>query len=108
MLATQAMILIAIYLVWLIQGNVLFEPRTIQALKWVGLSAAIAGFFALIAIAFDAWWVTSWNTTQEKFPIRIHLESGEMGVLLCGLGLFLLAYVLDIAVLKKRENEEIV
>jgi len=102
---TQIMIFLALYLVWLIHREVLFESRTVMALKWVGGSAVIAAFFALIAMALDAWWITSWNTELEKQPIHLRLESGEMGVLLCGLGLFLLGYVMDIAVLKKRENE---
>lgn len=107
-IATQVMIFAAIYLVWLIQKNVLFEHRTVRALKIVGAAAAIAGVSALAAILVDGWWVTSWNTVQEQLPIRLHLESGEMGVLFTGLGVFLLALVLDVAVLKKRENEEIV
>lgn len=107
-IATQIMILLAIYLVWLIEREVLFERRTVRTLKWIGASAAIAAFCALVAIAIDAWWLTSWNTELPKRSIHIHLESGEMGVLLCGLGLFLLGYVLDIAVLKQRENEEMI
>lgn len=107
-IATQIMILLALYLVWLVQREVLFERRTVRALKWVGASAAIAGVFALVAIALDAWAITRFNTEQPQYPVKVHLESGEMGVLLCGLGLFLLGYVLDIAVLKLHENEEMV
>lgn len=107
-IATQVMILLALYLVWLIHKEVLFERRTVNALKWVGGSAAIAGFFALVAITFDAWMITGWNTELPNRPIHVHLESGEMGVLLCGLGLFLFGYVMEVAVLKKRENEGII
>jgi len=107
-IATQVMILLALYLVWLIHKEVLFERRTVTALKWVGGSAALAAFFSLIAMTFDPWWVTSWNTELPNRPIHFHFESGEMGVLLCGLGLFLFGYVMDIAVLKKRENEEMI
>lgn len=106
--ATQIMIFLAIHLVWLIQRAVFFERRTVRALKWVGGSASVAGFFALVAIALDAWWVTAWNTELPRRSIHVHLDSGEMGVTLCGLGLLLLAFILDIAVLKQRENEEII
>ena len=108
MVATQIMILLAIYLVWLFQREVLFEHTTIRVLKWLGSSAALAAVFALIAFAFDAWWLTSWNTELPRRAIQFHFESGEMGVLLCGLGLFLLGHVLEIAAFKQNENEDII
>ncbi len=107
-LSTQLMIFLIIYLVWLVEREVLFEKRTVRALKWVGGLAALAGATALVAIAFDAWWLTSWNTELPNRPIHVRFDSGEMGVLLCGLGLLLLGHILDIAVLKHRENEEII
>ena len=107
-IATQAMILAALRLVWLVERDVLFEHRTVRALKWVGACAATAAVSGLAAMALDGWWLTSWNVEKARLPVRVHLESGEMGVLLCGLGLFLLARVLDVAVLKRTENEAII
>jgi len=106
-IATQLMLLAAIWLVLLLLRGTFFDLRTVRALQWVGAFAALAGFTALVAIMFDARIVTSYNA-EYKEPIRLHLESGEVGVLLVGLGLFLLARVLMVAVLKDRENKAFV
>lgn len=107
-LATEAMIVAAIWLTVLLMRGTYFERRTVRALMVVGISAATAGVFALVAIAFDAWMITAWNEVQPRRPIAPVYESGEIGVTLTGLGLMLLAYVLDNAVDKRRENAEIV
>ena len=106
-IASQMMILCAIYLVVLILRGVYFERRTVRALQAVGLCAAVAGATYLGALAFDGWWLTQFNV-DNRLPIRFHFDSGETGVLLSGLGLFLLGWVLDIAVFKATENKEFV
>lgn len=106
-LATQAMILAAMWLVILLLRGIYFDPRTVRALQWVGALAAIAGTTSLIAIAFNPWVLTFFN--KEEFrPIRLYFDSGEIGVLLVGLGLFLLGRVLHVTVILNRENKEFV
>ena len=106
-LGTLVMVLSAIYLVILLLRQSFFELSTVRALQRVGLWAAIAGFSALVAVAFEPWLMTLLNSENTRSP-RIHLESGEMGVMLTGLGLVLLAHVLKLAVMKDRENKEII
>ena len=106
-LATQGMILAAIWLVGLLLRGIYFETRTVRALQWVGGLAAVAGATALVSMSFEAWVLTAYNS-GERAPIRFHFESGEIGVLLTGLGLFLLGWVLRVTVIMRRENQEIV
>ena len=101
------MILSAIYLVFLLLRGTFFELSTVRALRRVGFWAAVAGFSALVAIAFEPWLMTILNSEDIRMP-HLHLESGEMGVMLTGLGLVLLAYVLELAVIKDRENKEFI
>ncbi len=106
-LATQAMILTAMWLVILLLRGIYFEARTVRALQWVGALAAFAGATSLIAQAFNPWLLTLYNT-DKHLPIRFFFDSGEIGVLLVGLGLFLLGRVLHVTVVLSRENKEFV
>lgn len=106
-LATQGMILAAMWLVLLLLRGIYFEVRTVRALKWVGALAALAGSTSLIGQAFNPWVLTLFNS-DKRLPVRFHFDSGEIGVLLVGLGLFLLGHVLHVTVILNRENKEFV
>jgi len=106
-LATQGMTLVSMWLVILLIRGIYFEPRTVRALQWVGALAALAGATSLIAQTFNPWLLTLYNA-DKHWPIRFHFDSGEIGVLLVGLGLFLLGRVLHLTVLLNRENKEFV
>lgn len=106
-LATQAMIFAAIWFTVLILRGALFERRTVLALQWVGLCAALTSATALAALPFDGWILTRYNTDHVR-GIRFYFDSGEIGVLLVGLGVFLLGRVLMVTVILDRENREFV
>ena len=51
--------------------------------------------------------LTAYNA-EQRAPVKLFIESGEMGVLFAGLGLFLFGHVLMVTVLMDRENKEII
>lgn len=83
-----------------------FDPKTINSVKWVGILASLSGIFNFIASAVEAWWLTQFN--PERAEIHFRIDSGEMGVLLIGIGVFLLAWVLQVAHLLDHENKGMV
>ena len=106
-IATQTSLLAALYLIWRVYRQIYFEMQTITALQIAGIGAAVGAACNLIAGSFDGWLLTRFNS-DENFPISFRLESGEMGVLLTGIGLFLLAWVTRLALLKRVENSEMI
>ncbi len=106
-LATQAMILAAMWLVVLLLRGIYFEQRTVRALQWVGGLAALAGATSLVGQMFQPWLLTLYNS-DRKLPIRVVYDNGEIGVFLVGLGLFLLGWVVKISVIQNRENKAFV
>lgn len=107
MVATVIMLLAAIFLVVLLLRGAYFDFRTVKALQRVGFWAAIAGATAIFAMSFDGWLLTMMNDEYYR-SITLRLESGEVGVFLVGLGLYLLARILLVATLKDKENREFV
>ena len=105
--ATEVFIGAAIWLVILILRGVYFTRATVRALQWVGAAAAVSGVSILAAGSLALWQLTAFNSA-ERIPIRLWIESGEMGVLFDGLGVFLLAYLLKVTVLMADENREII
>ncbi len=107
-LATLVMIGAAIWLTALLVQGRFFEAATVRALFVVGLSACLAGTLSSLAIPFDAWLLTAWNTDLPRRPIQLVFDSGEIGNALTGMGMMLMAHVLRTAADKHRENSEIV
>lgn len=107
LIATQISLLAALYLIWRVYRQIVFEMQTITALQIAGIAAAVGAACNLLAGSFDGWLLTRFNS-DENFPIRFRLESGEMGVLLTGIGLFLLAWVTRLALMKRTENSEMI
>ena len=106
-IATQVFILSAIRVTVLVLRGTYFEEATVRTLQWVGATAAVAGLGILAAGSFSGWMLTAYNA-ENRAPVRLFIESGEMGVLCAGLGLFLFAHVLKVTVLMDRENKEII
>lgn len=107
MLATQAMLLAAIWFcVKLLQG-VYFELPTIRALQWVGVFGTLAGAGVLGALALNPWMLTMTNVQNTHGPRPIY-QSGEIGVLLVGLGVFLVAWVMRLVMSLQSENKEFI
>jgi hypothetical protein len=105
--ATQISLLAALFLIWRVLKQDYFEVQTITALQVAGIAAAIGATFNLLIGSIDGWFLTRFNS-DEKFSIQFRFESGEMGVLLTGIGLFLLGWVIRLALLKRTENSEII
>lgn len=105
--ATELMVLFAIWLSVLVLRGIHFELSTVRALQRVGLSAAVAGASMIVAMCFADWMLTAYNAENIR-PIRLHLESGEIGVFLSGAGVYLLGHVVKVTALMARENKEFV
>lgn len=106
-LFTELMVVMALYLVHLIYRGVYFCDRTARALQWVGGLGALAALATLLSISFEAWMLTRFNA-EHVAPIKFQFDSGEMGVLLAGLGVFMLGWVFRVAMFKDKENREII
>ncbi len=106
-IATQISLLAALYLIWLVIKQAYFELRTVTALQVSGAAAAIGAVCNLIAGGLDGWFLTRFNT-DARLQVSFRLESGETGVLLTGIGLFLLGWVIRLARIKHAENSEMV
>lgn len=107
-LATEAMILAALRLCFLLLRGVYFEPPTIRAVQWVGGLAALAGASALIALMIEPWLMTSANIVAPRLPLAFRYNTGEIGVSLVGLGVFLVALVMRLAMTLQAENKEFI
>ena len=105
--ATQISLLAALYLIWRVFKQAYFEVQTITALQVAGIASAVGAACNLFAGSIEGWFLTQFNN-DEKFPIHFRFDSGEMGVILTGIGLFLLGWVIRLAVLKRTENSEII
>lgn len=106
-IATQVSLFAALYLIWRVIRQAYFEIRTVTALQIAGIAAAIGAACNLIVGGIEGWFLTRFNTEQQ-FPVSMRLESGETGVLLTGIGLFLLGWVIRLAVIRHTENSEMV
>ncbi len=106
-IATLVMIFSSLRLVILLLRGTYFEPPVVRGLQWVGGSAAVAGFCGLAGSVFEPRILTTYGA-EKVAPLRIVPDSGESGILLTGLGLFLLARVLHVTVIMNRESKEIV
>lgn len=107
MLATQAMLLAAIWFCVMLLRGVYFALPTIRALQWVGVFGTLAGVTALGALALNPWMLTMTNAQNHHGP-RLVYQSGEIGVLLVGLGVFLVAWVMRLAMKLQSENKEFI
>lgn len=106
-LATQVSIVASMLMVWRVIQQSYLHNGTIKILQWAGGAAAVAAFTALVAASLEAWMLTRFNT-DNQFPVQLRIESGEMGVLLAGIGVFMLGWVIRIALDLDGENREIV
>ncbi len=106
-IATQVSLVAALYLIWRVLRHAYFEMGTVTALQVAGIAAAIGAACNLIAASFEGWLLTRFNA-EETLPIQFRLDSGETGVLLTGIGLFLLGWVVRLATIKRTENSEMI
>lgn len=106
-LATEAMLLAALWLTVLLMRGVTFDGRVVRMMQAIGLLAVLAAALWLAAAPFDSWMLTAFNAENVR-PIRFLFDSGEIGLGIAGLGVFLLARVLHVTVLLDRENQEMI
>lgn len=106
-LATQAFLIGAIALVVMLLRGEYLTGRVVRLVTWVGGFAALAGVFSNIGMMFNPWLLTLYSPNQAT-PIMFRYDSGEIGVLLAGLGLFLAGQVLRLGLAIDTENKEFV
>lgn len=107
-IASQVMLMASVWLILLLIRGDYFTPRIVWLMKWIGVSGACAGGLSHVGLALNGWLVTSHNVVKPNLPIRPIYDSGEVGVFLVGLGLYLMAHVLHLTWLKDQENAGIV
>lgn len=98
----------AIWIVNLIRQGVYFDRRTVVALRSLGAFAACSGIFKIAGASVEPWVLTRFNQVVPRRDIYFWYNSGEVGVVLIGLSLVLLAWVLRVIILTEHENKEFV
>ena len=105
---TSLMGLCAISVVNLIRQGVYFERRTILGLRYLGGFAALSGLGKIMGGSLEPWVITRFNTAETQRDIFFWYSSSDLGIILIGLSIVLLAWVLSVAVLTDLENKEFV
>ncbi|MEJ6707781.1 MAG: DUF2975 domain-containing protein [Amylibacter sp.] len=105
--ATAFMLLVTMYLTNLIRSGGHFSIQMIRALQRVGVSAVIAGVKVMAATSVWAWMITYQNVVERRSPY-FYYDSAQAGIILLGVGIFMLGWVLKTALLMRQENEEFV
>ncbi len=105
--ATAFMLSVTMYLTNLIRSGGHFSIQMIRALQRVGVSAVIAGATLMGATSVWAWMITYENTVERRSPY-FYYDSAQIGIILLGVGIFMLGWVLKTALLMRQENEEFV
>jgi len=105
--ATAIMLLVTMYLTNLIRSGGHFSIQMIRALQRVGVFAVIAGATLMGATSVWAWMITYQNTAERRSPY-LNYDSAQVGIILLGVGIFMLGWVLKTALLMRQENEEFV
>ena len=105
--ATIIMLLVSIYLVNLVRTGSYFSIKMVRALRRVGVSAVIAGLTIMVASSIWAAMITIYNETDRR-GLSFVYDSSQVGIMLLGAGIVMLAWVIQSAMLMRQENEEIV
>lgn len=104
---TQAMILAGLYFLWRVVRRDLFSLHTVRSIQLVGACGAASALVFMGAQVFEGWLLTLYNTDDIR-PIRFVWNIGQITQLLTGAGVFMIGWVLHIAMLRDRENQEII
>ncbi len=94
-------------MLWLLHGGVVFDPRIATRLRWMGLLITASAGLSLVAGAVSPM-IRSWHNPDGPLPLRFWYDSGNIGMVFCGLGFFFLGLVMREAIRMARENEEFV
>ena len=98
-----------------------FTPKTVRMIQWVGLILSASMIWDTIIDFVDqsllTWYNTgqggvtaegAWAEAKMYLPPAYHYDSGDIALLLCGLGFFLIGYVLQVAQKLEAENKAFV
>ncbi|MGC1506631.1 MAG: DUF2975 domain-containing protein [Sulfitobacter sp.] len=94
-------------MLWLLHRGVVFDARIAQRLRWMGLFIAASASLALAAGAVSPM-IRSWHNPDGPLPLRFWYDSGNLGMVFCGLAFFFLGLVMREAIRIARENEAFV
>ncbi len=94
-------------MLWLLHRGVVFDARIAQRLRLMGLLITASASLSLVAGAISPM-IRSWHNPDGPLPLRFWYNSGNLGMVFCGLAFFFLGLVMREAIRIARENEEFI
>lgn len=91
-------------LLWLLRKGIIFDLRVARRLKWMGALIFASSTMALLAGAVSPM-IRSWHNPDGPLPLRFWYDSGNLGMVYCGLAFLFLGVVMHEAIRIARENE---
>lgn len=99
--------LFAFSMLILLRRGVVFDQRIAGRLTWMGALTSFSGFSAVFAGSVSPM-IRSWHNADGPLPLRLWLDTGNIGFGFCGLAFIFLGLVMREAIRIARENEEFV
>jgi len=99
--------LIALYILNRTRRFLIFDVRTANALRWLGLTLAFAMAYDQLFQAVDLYLVTRFNAAGPE-PIRWNYDPSDFKSFIMGILLFLFGWIMLKGIDVARENEEYV
>jgi len=90
-------------MLWLLRSGAVFDLRIAQSLRWLGALIFGSSGIALFAGAVSPM-IRSWHNASGPLPLRFWYDSGNIGMIFCGLAFLFLGIVLREAIGIAEEN----
>ena len=99
--------LIALSMLILLRRGIVFDQRIAHRLTWMGVLTSFSGFSAIFAGSVSPM-IRSWLNADGPLPLRLWLDTGNIGFGFCGLAFIFLGLVMREAIRIAQENEEFI
>lgn len=94
-------------MLWRLRRGLVFDEAIARSLTWMGGLIFLSSAGALFAGAVSPM-VRSWHNPEGPLPLRFWYDSGNLGMIFCGLAFLFLGIVVHEAIRIARENEAFV
>lgn len=94
-------------MLWELRKGLIFDDRIARRLTWMGALIFLSSAGALLAGAVSPM-IRSWHNPDGPLPLRFWYDSGNLGMVFCGLAFLFLGIVMHEAIRMARENEAFV